>query len=215
MPNWCVTDIEVSGKKNELSKLYDLINTWGQKSLDGDSNEDYCFFRFKDVVELTDIVKYAEIFTDDKLNSLSIRGNLEDMQFQKDDSLMIRISTPYNKSMLLMWVKIFDKCLTDYTMYYMSEDSGEDIYITNNPKYIGTYNFDVEDYDSLEEKLGDGNVPETESYVSEKRIIETLQYLLESESNNIDELITKFNSSNFVDDISINKFDFVPIEDIL
>ena len=110
MPNWCVTDIEVSGKKNELSKLYDLINTWGQKSLDGDSNEDYCFFRFKDVVELTDIVKYAEIFTDDKLNSLSIRGNLEDMQFQKDDSLMIRISTPYNKSMLLMWVKIFDKC---------------------------------------------------------------------------------------------------------
>lgn len=29
MPNWCVTDIEVSGKKEELSKLYDLINTWG------------------------------------------------------------------------------------------------------------------------------------------------------------------------------------------
>lgn len=214
MPNWCVTDIEVSGKKDELSKLYDLINTWGQKSLDGDSNEDYCFFRFKDVVELTDIVKYAEIFTDDKLNSLSIRGNLEDMQIQNDGSLLIRVTTPWNP-MLLMWVRIFDKYLTDYTMYYMSEESGEGIYITNNPKYIGTYNFDVFDYDGLEEKLGEGNVPETESYVSEKRIIEILQNLLESESNDIDELIAEFNSSNFVDDISINKFDFVPVEDIL
>lgn len=131
MPNWCVTDIEVSGKKDELSKLYDLINTWGSKSLDGDSNEDYCFFRFKDVVELTDIVKYAEIFTEDKLNSLSIRGNLEDMQIQNDGSLLIRVSSPWNP-MLLMWVRIFDKYLTDYTMYYMSEESGEDIYITNN-----------------------------------------------------------------------------------
>lgn len=214
MPNWCVTDIEVSGKKDELSKLYDLINTWGQKSLDGDSNEDYCFFRFKDAVELTDIVKHAEIFTDDKLNSLSIRGNLEDMQIQNDGSLLIRVTNPWNP-MLLMWVRIFDKYLTDYTMYYMSEESGEGIYITNNPKYIGTYNFDVKDYDSLEEKLGKGNVPETKSYVSEKRIIEILQYLLKSESNDIDELIIKFNSSYFIDDISINKFDFVPIEDIL
>lgn len=214
MPNWCVTDIEVSGKKDELSKLYDLINTWGQKSLDGDSNGDYFFFRFKDVVELTDIVKYAEIFTEDKLNSLSIRGNLEDMQIQKDGSLLIRVSSPWNP-MLLMWVRIFNKYLTDYTMYYMSEESGEDIYITNNPKYIGTYNFDVKDYDSLEEKLGKGNVPETESYVSEKRIIEILQNLLESELNDIDELITKFNSSYFIDDISINKFYFFPIKDIL
>lgn len=214
MPNWCVTDIEVSGKKDELSKLYDLINTWGQKSLDGDSNEDYCFFRFKDAVELTDIVKYAEIFTEDKLNTLSIRGNLEDMQIQNDGSLLIRVTTPWNP-MLLMWVRIFDKYLTDYTMYYMSEESGEGIYITNNPKYIGTYNFDVKDHDSLEEKLGKGNVPETESYVPEKRIIEILQYLLESELNDIDELITKFNSSYFIDDISINKFDFVPIEDVL
>lgn len=214
MPNWCVTDIEVSGKKDELSKLYDLINTWGQKSLDGDSNGDYFFFRFKDVVELTDIVKYAEIFTEDKLNSLSIRGNLEDMQIQNDGSLLIRVTNPWNP-MLLMWVRIFDKYLTDYTMYYMSEESGKGIYITNNPKYIGTYNFDVKDHDSLEEKLGKGNVPETESYVSEKRIIEILQNLLESELNDIDELITKFNSSYFIDDISINKFDFVPIEDIL
>lgn len=214
MPNWCVTDIEVSGKKDELSKLYDLINTWGQKSLDGDSNGDYFFFRFKDVVEFTDIVKYAEIFTEDKLNSLSIRGNLENMQIQNDGSLLIRVKTPWNP-MLLMWVRIFDKYLTDYTMYYMSEESGEGIYITNNPKYIGTYNFDVKDHDSLEEKFGKGNVPETESYVSEKRIIEILQNLLESELNDIDELITKFNSSYFIDDISINKFDFVPIEDVL
>lgn len=214
MPNWCVTDIEVSGKKDELSKLYDLINTWGQKSLDGDSNGDYFFFRFKDVVELTDIVKYAEIFTEDKLNSLSIRGNLEDMQIQNDGSLLIRVTTPWNP-MLLMWVRIFDKYLTDYTMYYMSEESWEGIYITNNPKYIGTYNFDVKDHDSLEEKLGKGNVPETESYVSEKRIIEILQNLLKSELNDIDELITKFNSSYFIDDISINKFNFVPIEDVL
>lgn len=214
MPNWCVTDIEVSGKKEELSKLYDLINTWGQKSLDGDSNGDYFFFRFKDVVELTDIVKYAEIFTEDKLNSLSIRGNLEDMQIQNDGSLLIRVTTPWNP-MLLMWVRIFDKYLTDYTMYYMSEESGEGIYITNNPKYIGTYNFDVKDHDSLEEKLSKGNAPETESYVPEKRIIEILQNLLESELNDIDELITKFNSSYFIDDISINKFDFVPIEDVL
>ena len=152
MPNWCVTDIEVSGKKEELSKLYDLINTWGQKSLDGDSNGDYFFFRFKDVVELTDIVKYAEIFTDDKLNSLSIRGNLEDMQIQNDGSLLIRVTNPWNP-MLLMWVRIFDKYLTDYTMYYMSEESGEGIYITNNPKYIGTYNFDVKDHDSFEENF--------------------------------------------------------------
>ena len=112
MPNWCVTDIEVSGKKDELLKLYDLINTWGSKSLDGDSNGDYCFFRFKDVVELADIVKFAENFTENKLNTITIRSNLEDMQIQKDGSLIIRISTPYNKSMLLMWVKIFDKCLT-------------------------------------------------------------------------------------------------------
>lgn len=214
MPNWCVTDIEVSGKKDELSKLYDLINTWSSKSLDGDSNEDYCFFRFKDVVELADIVKFAEIFTEDKLNTISIRGNLEDMQIQKDGSLLIRVSNPWNP-VLLMWVKIFDKYLTDYTMYYLSEESGENIYITNNPKYIGTYNFDIKDYDSLEEKLGKGNVPETESYVSKKRIIEILQYLLKSESNDIDELITEFNSSCFVDDISINKFDFVPFEDVL
>lgn len=214
MPNWCVTDIEVSGKKDELSKLYDLINTWGQKSLEGDSNGDYFFFRFKDEVELTDIVKYAEIFTEDELNSLSIRGNLEDMQIQNDGSLLIRVTNPWNP-MLLMWVRIFDKYLTDYTMYYMSEESGEGIYITNNPKYIGTYNFDVKDRDSLEEKLGKDNVPETESYVPEKRIIEILQNLLESELNDIDELITKFNSSYYIDDISINKFDFVPIEDIL
>ncbi len=207
MPNWCVTDIEVSGKKDELSKLYDLINTWISKSEDS----------FGGRKHLVDIVKQSEIFSEDELKTLSIRsigGCFESIQFQKDRSLLIRVTTIW-KPMLLMWVKIFDKYLTEYTMYYMSEDSGEDIYITNNPKYIDTYNFDVRDYDSLEEKLGEGNVPETESYVSKKRIIEILQNLLESESNDVDELIAEFNSSNFADDISINKFDFVPVEDIL
>lgn len=193
-----------------MTKLYELIKKWVSKTIDDYLNPEY----------LSNMIKESEVFTRAELKTIPYFGTcrfgyLDGIQFQKDGSLMIRFSTPYNKSMLLMWVEIFDKCLTDYTMYYMSEDSGEDIYITNNPKYIGTYNFDIEDYDSLEEKLGDDNVPETESYVPEKRIIEILQYLLESESNDIDELISEFNSSCFVDDISINKFDFVPIEDIL
>ena len=210
MLEYYTTDFEVSGKKDELTKLYELIKKWVSKTIDDYLNPEY----------LSNMIKESKVFTGAELKTIPYFGTchfgyLDDIQLQKDGSLMIRISTPYNKSMLLMWVKIFDKCLTDYTMYYMSEDSGEDIYITNNPKYIDTYNFDVEDYDSLEEKLGKGNVPETESYVSEKRIIEILQYLLESESNDIDELITEFNLSYFIDDISINKFDFVPIEDIL
>lgn len=209
MPNWCVTDVEVSGKKDELTKLYKLIKKWVSKTIGDYLNPEY----------LSNMIKESKVLTRAELKTIPHFGTcrfgyIAGIQFQKD-GLLIRFSTPYNKSMLLMWVKIFDKYLTDYTMYYMSENSGEDIYITNNPKYIGTYNFDVEDYDSLEEKLGDGNVPETESYISEKRINEILQYLLESESNDIDELITEFNSSYFVDDISINKFDFVPIEDIL
>lgn len=210
MLEYYITDIEVYGKKDELTKLYKLIKKWVPKTIGDYFNPEY----------LSNMIKESKVLTRAELKTIPHFGTcrfgyLAGIQFQKDGSLLIRFSSPYNKSMLLMWVKIFDKYLTDYTMYYLSEESGENIYITNNPKYIGTYNFDIKDYDSLEEKLGKGNVPETESYVSKKRIIEILQYLLKSESNDIDELITEFNLSYFVDDISINKFDFVPIEDIL
>lgn len=119
MPNWCSTHIEIVGANEEIELLHSKISRWFGEV--GNSN-------------LFDIAKKADINT----NDCRCRGSLEqfDLFTSKDNEKHIELDTETAwVPMIKMWRKIIEKYAPSAKIYWIAEESGCDLFQTNDIEY--------------------------------------------------------------------------------
>lgn len=194
MPNWCSTRITINHEsESELKNLEALINACMEKNyMKNGFGLDW----------LGNIVGNAGIGTIDigKETDLRCRGRLNYMELY-DNQLIVDTETAW-VPMLKMWAKLLDKYLPDAEIIYNAEEPGCCIYATNDPDLINLYIID-----SWNEDI------ESNWKANESKVINVLQKLLKTEETDINKLLEIFNKSDEDYDISINKWEFIEIEE--
>lgn len=137
MPNWCVNYIDIRGKAEEITALYNLIEEWTSKESTPTA------FRKK---WLGNIVNHSGIGTVDTGADTDIfcRGYLSEMDDDEDGLLLIQTETAWNPAMK-MWDMVCKKYLTEYSLIYSAEECGEELYYTNDPELKDKYICKIDD----------------------------------------------------------------------
>lgn len=194
MPNWCSTTIRIRhDDKNKLNNLYNLINEWKSKTAMANG------FDTKYESWLGNIVLNSGVGTVDtgKETDLCCRGAIVDILFDGGE-ITIDTETAW-RPMIKMWIKVRDKYLPDAEIEYNAEECGNTIYQTNDNDLVGRYIVDPWDIDSVEYEFD----------ASEKYVIEILQELLDTNENDIDVLMSMFESSTYTEVLSIHKWEYI------
>lgn len=195
MPNWCSTRITINhNDNNELEKLENLIDEWTSKNYTENG------FGTK---WLGNIVLGSGIGTvDTDINTdIRCRGSLCYME-RMDGQLVIDTETAWSP-MLKMWTKIIDKYLPDAEFIFTAEECGCGIYDTNDECLIGKYIVDC--WDDIEGK----DEIESNWEADEEYVIDLLNDLFDTKEANVDKLIRMFEDSDYTDNMSIHKWEFV------
>lgn len=214
MPNWCYTSINIKGKDVEEEKtLYSNLEKW--------TNEEYLKSDFGtswlgNVVERSGIAKWSEK-EKDFVPSIRCRGYVCDLDY--NSGITVTTETAWGP-MMEMWNEICKKHLpSGYELYYSANEPGCEVYITNESEYIGKYYVNnwhfYEDHDFSDEEIKILESFESCDNYSEDDVVDILKRLLSSESTEVEDLLEEFNQSKFTDTMSINKWDFVEVEDIV
>ncbi len=161
MPNWCFTTIQIQHKdQTVLEKLDSLLDEW--------TSRNYCENDFG-LNWLGNIVGNSGIDNMDKGDfTLSCRGRIYDRMLCPNE-LQFHTETAW-RPMLEMWVVLCEKYAPGADIIYTAEESGNGIYLTNDPDLVNK--FVVEDYEededvtkAFEEHLGDYHWEATEQDV--------------------------------------------------
>ena len=190
MPNWCITNITINYEDNEkLKAFHNLIEEW--------TSHDYKENGFGHDW-LGNIVGNSGIGTinEGKDTDLRCRGVLNYIELS-DNQLLIQTETAW-VPMLQMWVKLLEKYLPEAELIYNSEELGCEILATNDLSYIDKYYIDTWDIENME----------SDYCASKSETIKFLQELLNTEKNNINELLKLLRGSDFNDKVYICKWDF-------
>lgn len=191
MPNWCTTNINIYNDDQKKLELFaNKIEEWTSKNyIKSDFGLNW----------LGNIVGNSGIDTWDgrDFKEVSCRGTLV-YHSVNDGYITIQTETAWSP-MLLMWQKLIDTYIPDSTLYYSAEEFGNGILDTNDPDVSNTYVIDA---------WGDVDV-ESDWEASEGTVREVLQELLNTEENDIDKLIKMFEDSEYSDEMSIQKYDYV------
>lgn len=214
MSKWCTAEIEVICENTKkLIYLYDLI----MEAIDQKA-ENYHGLGKRD---FENIIVFTYIFNNEleNMDKSLYQGHLNYVHYEGEKkTLFISVSHPLN-SIMSIWVKIFDHYLLDYKMFYTTRNFESKIFITNNPKYVNKYIIDVIDEKSLRKKCDLRGICFSKREISEKQLIQLLQKILKPEPisfyNDIDRLIQELNSSDFSNIITLHKFQYVSLDDIL
>ena len=197
MPNWCFTNITINHNSHEkLVELEALIDSFTQKNY---TKNDFGLNWLGNIVGNAGL---DDMSTGDF--KIACRGELTDMSVSDDvdnPQLMIQTSTAW-EPMLQMWQALLDKFLPDAELVYEAEESGCEVYMTNDEKLRDTYiidAFDMEDIDSDWE-------------ANEEEVVNLLQKLLDTDETDVKTLMPKLRGSKYGDKISIHKREFVPVK---
>lgn len=187
MSDWCSSEIYINhnNKNGELKRLKDLIEEWA-----GCITEENHFVSSP----LSNVVFNSGIGTD-----LSYKGTIENIDLYSDQ-LHISTETAW-VPMLKMWQRIVDRYLPEAKITYTAQESGYNLYATNDPEYEGYYNID-----SLDDSIVESNFCATE-----QDTIKALQKYLKSDKSNINELMKDFEDLS-AEDIFIGKWKQVPLD---
>lgn len=195
MANWCQTKITINHEdENKLIDLYNKIEKWCETDYKQNGFGNYW---------LGNIVGNSGIGTvDENPNTdLRCRGMITYLEII-DNQLLIDTETAW-QPMLQMWVKLIDKYLPDAELIYNAEECGCELYYTNDPCLIDGYIIDAWDIDNIY-----GMLDADETY-----LIKLLQDLLKTEECNIDKLIKMFEESEYVDKMSIHKWEYADVNE--
>ena len=197
MPNWCSNRISITGNsKTKINNLYNLLIDWTSKV----SKENSWKTNW-----LGNIVNFSGIGSDENINC---RGSIDDIELY-NNTISFWTETAWNPS-FEMWFLICEKYLgeegTDWNILYVSEEPGENIFCTNDPSIVDSYNIEVwEDNEWLEEKVYE---------VSENYVVELLQRILNIENeSNVDTLIEMFNDEYDDPPLVFRKFEYADIHE--
>ena len=195
MPNWCSNNINIIGKAEiKIKNLYKLLENWTSKIAEENAwGEKW----------LGNIVEFSGI---DK--NVSCRGCIEDIELY-NNTISFWTETAWNPS-FEMWLLICEKYLgeedIDWSILYVSEEPGANIFCTNDPSIVDSYNIEVwEDNKWLEEEVYE---------VSESYVVELLQRILNIENeSNVDTLIEMFNDEYDNPPLVFRKFEYADIHE--
>lgn len=203
MPNWCSTNISIKCKnKEDATMLYNKIEEW--------TSSDYCKNGFGHNW-LGNIVGNSGL---DKLKdgdfSIRCRGELSYLDLN-DNELIISTETAWTP-MVQMWVKLCEKYISEYEIFYSAEECGCGLYFTNDPDLIGKYLVDSID-DEFTDKFLDGESYDLET--SEDYLRKVLQKLLDTSEKNMKILLEKFEEREHgYEEVYINPWEYVPLSDL-
>ena len=200
MPNWCYTNITINHyDKAKLEDLSKKISDWSHKQF-CDTGEN----GFRDGW-LGNIVGNSGIADPMKDGSPRCRGTLTSIYYEHEQ---INLSTETAWApMMQMWQMIIDKYLPDADITYSAEESGCDLFCTNDPDLTGKYYIDVwEPPEEFENEEGDYEADEDYA-------IKFLQRVLKTDEPDINKLFEKLND---IEDnwFSINKWQDCPISEL-
>lgn len=214
MPNWCFTNIAMTGQIEKVQFLHDKIKEWTSK--------DYMQNGFGNTW-LGNIVLGSGIATEediDKRDTPRCRGVIVDLEInfldpcvisfyfgatrQQGAVLNIQTETAWNP-MIKMWSMINEHYNLGLEITYTAEEPGCELYETNDITISGTYIIDAYDLDGVQTEYG----------VKEEYVVCELQRLLSTTEPDIDNLICMFEESEYSGRMSIGKYSFVEIEDLV
>lgn len=214
MPNWCFTNITMTGQIEKVQFLHDKIKEWTSK--------DYAQNGFGNNW-LGNIVLGSGIATEeniDKRDAPRCRGTIINLEIdfldpcaigfyfglmkQQNAALKIQTETAWNP-MMKMWSMINERYNLNLNIVYSAEELGCELYLTNDPDIAGTYIIDAYDMDEIQ----------TEYCIEEKYVIRELQELFSTTEIDIEKLINMFDESEYSDRMTIGKYSFVEIEDLM
>lgn len=197
MPNWCSNRISITcNSEAKINNLYNLLIEWTSKV----SKENSWKTKW-----LGNIVNFSGIGSDENINC---RGSIDDIELY-NNTISFWTETAWNPS-FEMWFLICEKYLgeedIDWSILYVSEEPGADIFCTNDPSIVDSYNIEVwEDNEWLEEEAYE---------VSESYVVELLQRILNIENeSNVDTLIEMFNDEYDNPPLVFRKFEYADIHE--
>lgn len=188
MPNWCYTQIKIEHKNVEAFKK--KIEAW--------TAHNYCENDFGNFW-LGNVVGNSGIDNIDSGEfSISCRGSITSMEQTNDNILIIHTETAWSPA-LKMWRLLLENYLPGAALTFAAEECGMELYVTNDPSYVGnyiidTYNEDVIDY---------------MDNVSESNLREYLMDLLHTDETNIEKLLQMKEESAWDDAFDVHKWEEV------
>lgn len=191
MPNWCETNVYIKHEdSNAIKYLCGKLEEW--------TNKNYMENGFGHKW-LGNVVLGAEVGTvdTDPKTDLWCRGRIEDISCN-DNEISIYTDTAWSP-ILGLWIKVVEKYIPGAELTYVACEPGCEVYFTDDPDLIGTYNIDPYDNEEVDYCFD----------ASEKEVAQMLQKLLKTDESNIDVLLEKFEESDYSGDIGIHQWEYV------
>lgn len=188
MPNWCYTQIKIEDKNVETFKK--KIEEW--------TSHNYCENDFGNTW-LGNVVGNSGIDNRDSREfSISCRGSIMSMEQTNDNTLIIHTETAWSPA-LKMWRVLLENYLPGASLTFVAEECGMELYVTNDPSYVGNYIIDTYDEDIIEYM----------DNVSESSLREYLMDLLHTDETNIEKLLQMKEESDLDDAFDVHKWEEV------
>lgn len=224
MANICINNIKVFSTSTKLKNLYELLNKWTEKPmLDFVHKDDVLNVLYQagiglETQTIEDIQNNGYRLTLGK--RYSGRAYIADSfilslpeENEKDQMATLEISTDSAwEPDISVWKRICDKYIgvDQYDLYFVSDESGNDIFVTNDPDFLDSYYFEVYD-DEYEDKFAEVGLESCVIYPP-SQIMYSLRKLLNDNLSSERDLINTFNQ-NFAEIASLVQFEAGEIED--
>jgi len=194
MSNYCATYIRIVGDHKEVDLLYRLLEWAKEKVPNGWIGE------IGNLLGVTDVIDGFAYYRGTK-NYIACRSRIEEIDLDGNE-LDINVGDAWSPQ-LSVYSLLQKKFAPNCKLFFTGEEPGCDVYVTNDPEYIGKWLVDVEtNEDSDCESLW---------YVEESVAKEFLQKKLQSDSESMDELTRLAYESD--DYISVHQFSEASVED--
>ena len=169
---------DLSREREKLNALWQKIDEWTSAIFcENDFGADW----LGNVAGHSGIATWNDgFYTED--GPLSCRGSITDCSLD-DDGLCIYTETAW-VPMMQIWKRVCDKYLPGAEIVFDASEPGGELYQTNDAELIGKYSIDV--LDTPPEEFEDvGSCP----WADEEETIQFLQRVLETDEDDIDELL--------------------------
>lgn len=138
MPNWATTTYTLTGK--DAHKVFNLIHKHLEDNNDANKNW---------------LGRVVEDLNNGECNVYA-RGWINDYDVEDDDCIKLHCETAWSECN--EWREFLESKFEDLKIYYVTEECGMDVYITNDPDYPYMYLLDTdecscEEYETEEEML--------------------------------------------------------------
>lgn len=184
MPNFAITNLTFNGP--DARKLYDNVKHWTSFST---LETDFGDMWLGNIAINSGLVNAEHINDPD---TPRCRGYICDISEFDDDCFEVQEETAW-VPMTNVWQRVVDLYNYDVEITFVGEESGNQVYLSNDPIYVGKYNVDVDiESDEIKKEFGydllfSDDLSEQETIDFLKRILNA--YSVKEIENNLNKLI--------------------------